>query len=141
MKFKIVESNSKTLLVYGVVSLVAICFSFLGFLHKGFEFYALVVTSIAFIFGGLYLFLMLKSIKIESDASAENPKLLKMFLSNFVRFLVIASGIVLSFVFIRFCPVKAGYTFEKSLYLYALICVIPSPICIGLFYLRSKYIA
>lgn len=137
---KLVESNKNVMIVYCFITFIFLCLSLLGLLHKGFEYYALVVTAISFSIGGLHLLSMLHGIKVEGNSTPEHPQLWKMFLENFSRFMLVALAIVLSFLFIKFAPIRAGYTFSKYLYLYALINILPSPICIILFYMRSKYV-
>lgn len=138
---KLFKSNKGTILFYLILSLVIIALTFLCLLSDSpFNYYPIVITAFAFAFGAGYLLLMLKSANKKTVINDKNKNLnvaIEMG-SNFLRFLLIALGIVLSFLFIRFTPHEGDI--PKWVYSLVLINGVPMFIDICLFYLRSKYV-
>lgn len=138
---KLFKSNKGTILFYVILSLVIIALTFLCLLsNSSFNYYPIVITVFAFVLGAGYLLLMLRSASKKTVINDKNKNLnvvIEMG-SNFLRFLLIALGIVVSFLFIRFTPHEGDI--PKWVYALVLINGVPMFIDICLFYLRSKYV-
>ena len=137
---KVFSSNKGTMLVYGLISLVIIGISALGFLSDNhFNFYPIVVTSISFFFGAIYLLASLFSMNKKVTLSeSKGMNVLQMMGGNFLRFLILILSIISSFLFIYFGPREGEI--EKWVYLLLLISGLPMFVNIALFYLRGKYV-
>lgn len=137
---KVFSSNKGTMLVYGLISLVIIGISALGFLSDNqFNFYPIVVTSISFFFGAIYLLASLFSMNKKVTLSeSKGMNVLQMMGGNFLRFLILILSMVSSFLFIYFGPREGEI--EKWVYLLLLISGLPMFVNIALFYLRGKYV-
>ncbi len=137
---KIFGTNKGTMLVYGLLSIVIIGLSCLGLLSNNqFNFYPLVITSISFVFGAIYLFASLLSMgrKVELSEN-KGMNIIAMMGGNFLRFLILVLSMICSFLFIYFGPRNGEI--EKRVYLLLLICGLPMFVNIALFYLRGKYV-
>lgn len=137
---KLFSKDSTTLMVYSVISLVLIGLSGFGFLvNSQFNFYPIVITTISFLFGGIYLFFSLRSMhkKIETTNSKGFDTAILMG-GNMLRFLILVLSIVCNFLFIYFTPHDGEI--EKWVYLLLLISGAPMFVNIYLFYLRGKYV-
>lgn len=137
---KIFGTNKGTMLAYGLVSLIVIGLSALGFVSNNqFNFYPIVITSISFAFGAIYLFASLMSMNKKVTLSeSKGMNVMTMMGGNFLRFLILILSIVCSFLFIYFGPSEGEV--EKWVYLLLLISGLPMFVNIALFYMRGKYV-
>lgn len=137
---RIFSKNLYTLLFYILISFILIGLSSIALLADSpFNFYPIIVTSISFFFGGVYLLLSLISMtkKVELTGS-KGLDTVKMMGSNFLRFSILMLSIAVNFLFIYFYP--HNIEIEKWVYLLLLISGIPMFINIFLFYMRGKYV-
>ncbi len=136
---KIFSTNKGTALVYIFFSLLAVLISCLSLLSDNqFNYYPIVVTAISFVFGGFYLIASLFSMTKKVQLSqSKGVNIMTMMGSNFLRFSILIISVVVCFLFIYFGP-RTG-EIEKWVYFLILICGLPMPINILLFYIRGKY--
>ena len=134
---KLFKQNRTVYVLYGVIGLVCIGLSFFGLFDPKYPFYALMNTSCGFVFGFLYLFLMVRTATKQIENNGKQTTMQFMF-SNLLRFLVIAADLAICFCLIRFLPVEGGV--DKYAYFYLAIHALPTTLSIVLFYLRGKYV-
>ena len=134
----IFKTDKGIILIYCLIAALAIGLSFLGFIGNGpFSFFPFVVTSISFVFGFFYFLLMLFASKkvVEVNDSNKNIILMQQMLYNLSKFLLIALGVVASFLFIYFCDV--GVDKPKWVFALLLISGLPMILSILLFIIRG----
>ena len=112
----------------------------MGFVNEKYGYYPLVITAISFTCGLVYLVMILLNAKKKVEVTPENKNtmLVATMGGNFVRFAIMAIGVLCCFLFVHFTPVKG----EIDRWVYALILIagLPMIIDIALFYLRSAYV-
>ena len=136
---KLFKSDSGIILLYGLISLLCIggsCFAL--FADTQFNYYPIVITGIAFVFGLAYLFFMLKVGNNQlKQSKKQEPSVASLMTMNFLRFFIVIAAVVVSILFIYFGP-KEG-EIEKRVYILVVINGLPLLIDIFLFYMRSRY--
>lgn len=136
---KIFKTDKGILTLYCLISIIAIGLSCLGFIGNGpFSYFPLVITSISFCVGFIYFSLMIFSSRkvIAVNEENKNMVLLQQMLYNFSKFLLIALGVVASFLFLYFMDV--GVDKPKWVYALLLISGLPMILSIVLFIIRGS---
>ena len=137
---KICKTNKSTIITYIVIFIIALGLSCIGFVNEKYGYYPLVITAISFTCGLVYLVMILLNAKKKVEVTPENKNamLVATMGGNFVRFAIMAIGVLCCFLFVHFTPVEG----EIDRWVYALILIagVPMIIDIALFYLRSAYV-
>jgi len=135
---KLFKTDLSIILTYLGISLICIggsCFAL--FADTEFNYYPIVITGIAFVFGSAYLLFMLKAGNNQLKNKNKEPSVASLMTMNFLRFFIVIASVGVSILFIYFGP-KSGEV-EKWVYLLIVINGLPLLVDIFLFFMRSKY--
>ncbi len=135
---KLFKTDLSIVLTYIGIAVICIggsCFAL--FANTEFNYYPIVITGIAFVFGLGYLLFMLKAGNNQIKNKKKEPSVASLMTMNFLRFFIVIASVGASILFIYFGP-KTGEV-EKWVYLLVIINGLPLLVDIFLFFMRSKY--